>query len=205
MFCREQKHKYAHSITDDYTESEREDSARSGNSGSRGSNPLSEEDDHLTHLQHTQTNLNLLIENQQGTSTSITANLCSTDHQLSLNTAASGTTNVYNNFNFAPHFENYWATGSSAPTAANPFSAAQMCYPFGMYSYANYPTYPAMYPSASYIKFMNGDSSATLSAPTNSIPNQQNNENYQFGVGQNAKYTASVTKYEPPNNDYQSL
>jgi hypothetical protein len=159
-----------------------------------------------------------MSNSQQAASTSLPAispastNLCPTDQQINLNSSVSTTTNVYNNFNFAPHFESYWPTNAT-PAATNPFSAAQMCYPFGMYSYPNYTTYPTMYPSASYIKFMNTDSNTQLSVPSNLMtnnqtPQQQQNENYQFDGQQqlsNSKYLPVNTKYEPTDNDYQNL
>lgn len=143
--------------------------------------------------------------NHPTTSTTLPTNSSHID--LSFPSAAA-TTSLYNNFNFAPHFENYWPTSTNA-TMMNGFSAAaQMYYPLGMYSYssANCPTYPtSMYSSSAaskYIKMMNPD-------PTPSNLLQNENIQYQnFSINANTEQSTEIKypKYEPPNStNYQAL
>lgn len=151
---------------------------------------------------------------QPTTSTTLTGisstNPCLSDlTQLNPPAAATTTPSFYNNFNFAPHFENYWPT-SAGPAMMNGISAAaQMYYPLGMYPYtANCPTYPttAMYqPTVASQCFKIPDPLA--STTTNPPLNNENSQYSAFGVNTNTAPTdlKYPTKYEPPNTDYQSL
>ncbi|KAI6189539.1 Sine oculis-like transcription factor Six1/2 [Aphelenchoides bicaudatus] len=221
---------YSNSISDDYIESEREDSGRSGNSGSRGSNPISEEDDHpISNMAANIHSFNLMNTQlpahqplQPTTSTALTGispvGSCLSDlTQLNASTATATTPSFYNNFNIAPHFENYWSS-STNPAVVNGFSAAaaQMYYPLGMYPYtASTPTYsaPNVYQpvTSQYFKFFNPDplSSVTANSALNSQAlSVQQNENTQYPFGINATTTPTdlkYPKYEPSNSDYQSL
>ncbi|KAI6213913.1 Homeobox domain-containing protein [Aphelenchoides besseyi] len=144
--------------SNDFIESEREDSGGSGNLGSCSSNPLSEEDEnHQIHVGISGLNISSTLSspiNNHSTLSSGNVNPMSA-FPPQVNAA-----NAFYNFSQF-QIDNCWST----PTAST-FPAQSMCYPFNSYFaspyVAPYANYPNAYSTTSCIKLMNPDPTQTV-------------------------------------------